>query len=96
MVVASAVFCVALAAGAKLLAFPISQLCGLVPYVVWFAVVRRPLLADLWQARAEAAPLDWRRDVLPFQWRIAVTALTVSCGSSTKPASSPRAICTPR
>jgi hypothetical protein len=43
----------------------------------WLAFKHRAALADLWRTDAGAERVDWRKDIWPFQWRIAVSWL---CG----------------
>jgi hypothetical protein len=69
-------FCATLALGGRLLAFPVSVLCGLAVPFVWVTFVRRSLLADLFRSPRAEKPLSWRREVMPFQWKLAVFLLS--------------------
>jgi hypothetical protein len=65
---------VALSKGAGLLATPIASVIGAAGSGLWLYLFARPVLR-LWRG-AEIIPgseIRWRRDVLPFQWRIAVS-----------------------
>src|SRR5262245_28746239 len=72
LMISSTGFCIAMALGAKLLAFPIGMLLGLTVLFVWLLFIRRPLLVHLFRTQSPKVTLNWRRDVAQFQWRIAV------------------------
>ncbi len=69
-------YCVIMALGGKLWAFPGGQVCGLAVPLVWLFAIRRPLLANLWRTSTGEARLTWRRDVRPFQSRIALSLIS--------------------
>lgn len=75
-VVANAVLWLALAGGAGLVAAPLFAAANLTAVVVWLAVSRRKVLLDLLHVVGDAT-IDWRHEVWPYQWRIAVSWL---CG----------------
>jgi hypothetical protein len=73
MILASVGYCLILALGGNLYAFAGSQAFGVAVYFVWFFLIRRPLLADLWRTQPSLTRVTWYRDVRPFQSRIALS-----------------------
>jgi hypothetical protein len=75
-VLVSLAYCIIMALGGKLFAFPGGQICGLIVPLIWLVVIRRPLLANLWRTSPGASRLSWRHDVRPFQSRIALSLIS--------------------
>jgi hypothetical protein len=65
-----------LLAGVGLAALPLATLLGLLVTAGWLAACRRRLLLGLWRHPAGGHHLSWRREVWPFQWRIALSWLS--------------------
>jgi hypothetical protein len=64
---------ICLAAGARLYsAVALSATMALFA-TCWMAIRHRALFLDLWHASTDAHPIDWRAEVWPFQWRMAVS-----------------------
>jgi hypothetical protein len=74
-------FWVLLAGGAKLLALVALYSLNLLFSASWILWRRGRLLHGVWAARAAAGVVDWRREIWPFQWRIAVSWMAGYCGS---------------
>lgn len=72
----SITFCLVVAAGGGLLAVPVSAAVGFAAPLLWLWRVHGRSLRDLWCVSRTAEGLDWLREVLPFQWRIAVSWLS--------------------
>jgi hypothetical protein len=67
-------FWAALVAGAGVAAYPILQLVRLALSAAWLTWETRAVWRDLaCNAAAAIAPLDWRGEVWPMQWRIALS-----------------------
>lgn len=67
----------ALALGGKLMAAPVMSTFGLVCGAAWLVLRQRGFLRDLAKrARAAGGEVSWRREVWPFQWRIALSWLS--------------------
>jgi len=66
----------AIALGAGLLALAMQQVVMLVIGVLYLLNNRRPFILGLIRAKLPAHTLNWRREVLPFQWRVAVSWLS--------------------
>ncbi len=64
----------ALAAGGALLAWPAAQTVGFILLTVWLAGRWGPAFRDLLRQPVDGPRVDWRSEVWPFQWRIAVSA----------------------
>jgi hypothetical protein len=63
----------ALAAGGALLSWPAGQTAGFGFLAGWLATCYGPAIRDLLRHPTTVLPgVDWRREVWPFQWRIAV------------------------
>lgn len=67
---------VALASGLGLFAVFLLNVAQFTWSAGWLLAKRRPFFADLWSRRAAAHGFDWRREVWPFQWKIALSWLS--------------------
>ena len=72
----SAALWIALAVGGGLYAVVAFNLAQFAWSAGWLLAQRRRFFADLWSRRSEAGDFDWRREVWPFQWRIALSWLS--------------------
>ena len=79
----SAVMCLALAGGAKLFSWPTAQIVGLAIIAVWLAWFWYPTLVGLVRIEQSGPKVSWRREVWPFQWRVALSALAFYLTSRT-------------
>jgi len=61
------------ALGAKLMALVALHAMSLMISVLWIASRHGNLLLRVWQARAPVGVINWRHEIWPFQWRIAVS-----------------------
>jgi len=64
---------ISLAAGARLYSAVILSLTMAAFATCWMATRHRALFLDLWHTSTAAHPIDWRTEVWPFQWRMAVS-----------------------
>lgn len=62
--------------GGGLFAAPALSTAGLLWGAGWLAVRKKAFLADLVPFRWESTAISWRREVWPFQWRIALSWLS--------------------
>lgn len=62
--------------GLKLYATPITGTVAFFVALTWFMTTRGNLLRDLRKQPTGEYAVDWRREVLPFQWKIAVSWLS--------------------
>jgi O-antigen/teichoic acid export membrane protein len=67
---------IALLLGLGLFAAPALSLFALLVGSCWLWMTRRTLLSDLFALSGKGAGIDWRREVWPFQWRIALSWLS--------------------
>jgi hypothetical protein len=73
LVTTNVIVWICLAAGARLYsAVALSATMALFA-ACWMAIRHRTLFLDLWHASTDAHPIDWREEVWPFQWRMAVS-----------------------
>jgi hypothetical protein len=79
----TAVMCLALAAGAKLFSWPAAQSAGLGFIAVWLAWHWYPTLAALVRLDTTGPKVSWLREVWPFQWRVALSAVAFYLTSRT-------------
>ena len=61
------------ALGAKLMALVALHAVSLTIALLWIRSRHGALLRSAWRARAPAGVIDWRHEIWPFQWRIAVS-----------------------
>jgi hypothetical protein len=61
------------AAGARLYSAVILSAAMTTFSACWLVIRHRILLLDLWQGATDVHPIDWRSEVWPFQWRMAVS-----------------------
>lgn len=61
------------ATGAKLMALVGLHAVNLTIALLWIASRHGRLLRSVWRVRAPSGVIDWRREIWPFQWRIAVS-----------------------
>ena len=66
----------ALKHGAGLWALPFFYLSSLIIQASWLTVRRRHVLREIWRAHERSYEDFWRREVLPFQWRLGVSWLS--------------------
>jgi hypothetical protein len=45
--------------------------------LIWLVWRHKPMLSDLWRFRHQEVSIDWKREVWPLQWKVAVTSI---CG----------------
>ena len=62
-----------LVAGCRLFSHPFSGMVGLLVPLGWLALARRRMLFDLWKTGSGGSHLSWRKEIWPFQWRIALS-----------------------
>lgn len=62
--------------GLGLYAVPLSSMVGFACTASWVTVRYRRFFIDLFRCRGAASSLSWRREVLPFQWKIAVSSVS--------------------
>jgi len=79
-VLSSFVFWVVLGSGAGLWGATVAGAMGLVWNWGWLALTKRALFLDLWRASREKASsetrVDWKREIWPLQWKIALSWLS--------------------
>ena len=80
-VVAMGVLWLGLALGLKLLALGLMHLASFAAALLWLALRHGRLLAHLLRGAAGGQPVDWRHDMWPFQWRIALSWMAGYLGS---------------
>ncbi len=64
---------ISLASGARLYSAVILSMTMAAFAACWMALRHRALFLDLWHTSTDAHPIDWRSEVWPFQWRMAVS-----------------------
>jgi hypothetical protein len=62
--------------GNRLMSHPLSGMVGLLVPLGWFFLARRRMLIDLWTTDVSGSQLRWRKDIWPFQWRIALSFIS--------------------
>ncbi len=62
-----------LVAGSRLFSHPFSGMVGQMVPLCWLVFARRRMLFDLWKTGKAGSHLSWRREIWPFQWRIALS-----------------------
>jgi len=60
----------------KLYAAPIGGLASTAWVIAWLVVRQRGFLRDLWGAARPGIEVNWRHEIWPFQWKIAVSWLS--------------------
>lgn len=80
-VVAVTSLCLCLAFGLKLLALSLMHLGSFVAAIVWLKLSHGKLLSDLLKHSAAGPSVDWKHEVWPFQWRIALSWIAGYLGS---------------
>lgn len=65
-----------LALGFHLFALPAFSMAGALLALAWVASRYGPMFRDLWRFRHEEVEINWKRDVWPFQWKIALTSVS--------------------
>jgi len=64
----------ALLLGAKLYSAGISMLISSIFVMLWVSFSKiRPILIYIWKSYNDTNVIDWKKEVLPYQWRIAVS-----------------------
>lgn len=74
-VVASAGLWITLISGGALLASPVFEMLEVIVTLVWLGYYYRTFFRQLLERTTIGIPFDWRVEVWPFQWRIAITSL---------------------
>jgi hypothetical protein len=62
-----------LAVGGGLLSWAASQTAGLIFLAGWLFLFWRPAFRDLWRHPPGGPRVNWRREVWPFQWKVALS-----------------------
>jgi hypothetical protein len=66
-----------LVAGGRLFAAPIPPTVGLLLGIGWLLYTKRPFLRDVFSLRASEHPaINWKLEIWPVQWRIAVSGIS--------------------
>ena len=84
-IVAGGALCLLLIAGAKLLSWPMAQTLGLSLVVFWLVKFWQPTFADLLRQAGDGPKVRWWREVWPFQWKVALSALAFYLTTQTFP-----------
>jgi hypothetical protein len=64
---------VVLAAGGRLLSWPVAQFAGLGFLISWLTIFWLPTFRDLWRYPPGGPVVHWWRDVWPFQWKVGLS-----------------------
>jgi hypothetical protein len=69
-------FWLALAVGGKLFASSVQTIASFLFAMGWLLRTKKPFLVDLLRFKVGQASIHWRREVWPFQWKIALSWLS--------------------
>jgi hypothetical protein len=67
---------IALSANMRLWAAPVLAAFSALTGLIWLVVRKGSLFGDLWKHADRSATIDWRREVWPFQWKVALSWLS--------------------
>jgi O-antigen/teichoic acid export membrane protein len=70
-----------LTVGLKLMALVVMHALNLIVAGAWLLRRRGPLLLSIFRERGERGAINWRREIWPFQWRIAASWIGGYCGT---------------
>jgi O-antigen/teichoic acid export membrane protein len=65
-----------LAAGGGLLALPVMSTSAALVGIVWLYLSKKTFLLNLLKLKSSSSSLNWRREIWPFQWKIALSWLS--------------------